>query len=108
MKILFVCNGNINRSPTFEKYFKKHYPQYEIKSSGTHYGYPEKLCEHLLNWADKIYAMDLSQSEYIFKNYKKYWEKVEIIGISDQYDPDDPNLIKLIGFWIKELKNKNE
>ena len=106
-RILFVCMANTNRSPTFERYFKKNFPQYEVRSSGTYYGYPEPFTEKLLKWADVIYVMDLSQELFISRHFPNYTNKVKIIGISDQYDPDSPELIELIEFWVnKEFKNE--
>ena len=102
MKILFVCTCNLNRSPSFERYFKKKLPQYEVKSCGTDYGYPEHLSESLLDWADVVYVMDLSHELYIVEHFSKYKKKVQVIGISDQYDPDAENLIELIKYWVKK------
>lgn len=102
MKILFVCNANLNRSPTFEKYFKKHLPQHEAKSAGIYYGYPHQLNEELMEWADKVFVMDYSQKKHIFYRYRSHYNKVEVIGISDEYDPDDKPLLDLIDFWLKE------
>jgi len=102
-KLLFVCMANTNRSPTFERYFKKHFPHYfEVKSTGIYYGSPEVLNENLLKWADIIYVMDLSQEEYINRHFPEQLQKVKVIGISDQYDPDDPVLIELIDYWIRK------
>lgn len=105
-KLLFVCACNLNRSPTFEKYFKAHYKNFEVKSCGVYYGYPEILNETILKWADKVYVMDLSQEMFIYQNFPKYRKKIEVIGVSDQYDPDDEKLIELIDFWVKKIKLK--
>lgn len=102
--ILFCCAGNTNRSPTFEKYFKSHYKNLEVKSCGIYYGYPEQLTEKILLWADKVFVMDLSQELFIKNHFPKYLQKVEIVGISDQYEPDSPELIELIKYWIEEKK----
>ena len=105
IKLLFICMANTNRSPTFERYFKEHYSnKFEVKSSGIYYGYPESLTEKLLKWADKIFVMDLSQELFIKNHFPKYLKKVKVIGISDQYDPDSPELIELIKFWITKKK----
>ncbi len=102
INILFVCNANVNRSPTFEKFFKKFYPKYDTRSAGTYVGYPHILNEKLMEWADKVFVMDLSQASHIKHNYPELYKKVEVVGISDQYDPDEPVLINLIEFWIGE------
>jgi predicted protein tyrosine phosphatase len=76
--------------------------EFEVKSTGIYHGYPEKLNEKLLKWADRIFVMDLSQKLFIYKNYKKHFDKVEVIGISDQYSADSPELNELIEFWVKK------
>jgi hypothetical protein len=48
--------------------------------------------------------MDLIQEKYIADNYPEYLKKVEVIGISDQYDPHSKELIELIEYWIKKRK----
>jgi len=102
VKILFVCTCNLNRSPTFEHYFKKNYPNHEVKSCGTCYGYPDRLSEKILDWANVVYVMDYSHKLFIQKQFpKKVW-KVKVIGISDEYDPDEERLIELIDYWIKD------
>ena len=104
-KILFLCMANTNRSPTFERYFKKNYSdRFEVKSSGVYYGFPETLTEDILIWADKVYVMDLSQEVFIKKMFPEYIKKIEVIGISDQYNPDEEDLIELIEYWIKKKK----
>lgn len=103
--VLFVCSANTNRSPTFERYIKKIYPKLNIKSAGIYFGYPLILSEDLLIWSDKVYVMDLSHSLFIYKRFPKYHVKVEVIGVSDQYNPDSQDLLEIIDFW---LKDKNE
>lgn len=98
-KLLFVCMGNLNRSPTFERWFKKNRPQYEVKSTGTAYNPTGIQRGILFTWADKIFVMDLSQEMYIAQYYPKHISKVEVIGISDQYDPDEHELILLVQYW---------
>jgi len=108
IKILFVCNGNAQRSPTFEKYFKK--PEfktaYDVRSSGIYSGYPYMVNQETVDWADKIYVMDLEQYKHIYRHYNEFKSKLEIVGISDQYMPDDPELIELIDFWFKGIKKE--
>ena len=103
-KLLFCCNCNLNRSPTFAHFFNKNYPKFEIKSCGVYYGYPEQLNETILKWADKVYVMDLSQELFISQHYPEYLNKVEVIGVSDEYNPDDERLIELIKYWIKKIQ----
>lgn len=102
MNLLFICAGNAQRSPTFENWFKEHRRQYNVKSTGTYYGYPERLTTNILKWADKLYVMDLEQEMFIQRKFPEYIEKVSVIGCSDQYPRDSPQLIRLIEYWVKK------
>lgn len=101
--ILFVCEGNAQRSPTFELWFKKYRPQYNTKSTGTAYGYPERLNPALLDWADLIFVMDLEQDRFIFRRFSEYYSKVKIIGCSDQYPRESPQLYRIIEYWVEKI-----
>ncbi len=109
-KLLFVCECNLNRSPTFEKYFKKKLSdKYEVKSAGTLFGYPNRLDKKLIDWADVIYIMDMEQWVHLHARYQEAFvprNKVKIIGISDQYDTDDSKLIRLIDLWVRHLMDE--
>lgn len=100
--LLFVCEGNAQRSPTFELWFKMHRPQYSVKSTGTAFGYPERLNEELLMWADTIYCMDLEQERFIHRRFPEYICKVKIIGCSDQYNRESLQLYRLIEYWTEK------
>lgn len=104
MKILFVCAANAQRSPTFEDWFKKNKPQYDVASAGIYYGYPNQVNEEILAWADKIFLMDLSQEIFIKYRYPEFLHKCEIIGCSDQYSRDSSELKELIWYWCNKVK----
>jgi len=100
--ILWVCLGNVNRSPTFELYFKTLYPEYNHKSAGTitsSYGVP--LSQELVDWADKIYVADIE----VYKDFKKLFpdvydqSKVTIMGIPDEYDRFSWDLVWTLNVW---------
>ena len=94
--------ANVNRSPTFERWFKKN-TSHEVKSAGTYYSqYGKSLNREILSWADRIYVMDLEQEMFIKERYFEYLDKVRVIGVSDQYDPDSEALIRLIEYWFKK------
>jgi predicted protein tyrosine phosphatase len=102
VRLLFVCAANAQRSPSFENWFKINKPQYEVRSAGIYHGYPYQVNEEILNWADKIYLMDLSQEMFIFRRYLEFYDKCEVIGCSDQYSRDSPEIKELIWFWCKQ------
>lgn len=81
MKVLFLCHGNVNRSPAAEIMARQLYPQHEYKSAGlktkdgritakrmreclTELGYPTEgirssVCtQELVDWADQVFYMD--------------------------------------------------
>lgn len=104
LKLLFICEGNAQRSPTFEIWFKKNRPQYEVKSTGTAYGYPERMTSALLEWADVIYLMDLNQEMFMQRKFPEFVYKTKIIGCSDQYSRESAELYRLIEYWVKKSK----
>jgi predicted protein tyrosine phosphatase len=97
MNILFVCEGNINRSPFFEEWFKKNKPQYNVKSTGTSYAYYNLLTEDLLKWADRIYLMDIEQEMFFKRKFPDYLSKMKIIGVSD----GTPDMERIIKYWVR-------
>lgn len=98
MNILFICECNLNRSPFFEKWFKENLPQYNVKSCGTSYGYPNRLSTELLEWANKVYVMDIEQEISISRRFPEFMNKVKIIGVSD----GTPNLYPIVEYWVKK------
>jgi predicted protein tyrosine phosphatase len=112
LRILFVCSANTNRSPTFAKWFEEHHPEFEAKSSGCWHGYPDKLEETLLEWADWVFVMDISHEMHLRKFYPDCMEKVRVVGVSDQYDWNAKELIDIIQFWydtkFREMTGEGE
>ena len=106
---MFVCECNLNRSPTFERYFKEHYPQFEVKSCGTLYGYPERLTDSILAWADIVFAMERKQENVIRYRFPQHYKKVVVVGVPDVYDPDQKELLDFIKEWSEQyFKNKGD
>lgn len=100
--LLFVCEGHAQRSPTFEIWFKKNRPQYDVKSVGTSFNFSGIIGE-LLKWADMIFVMDLEQEMYIARKFPEFLEKVVIIGCDDKYPRESPQLFRLIEYWVKKV-----
>ncbi len=108
MKFLFVCAANAQRSPSFENWFKKNRPQYDVKSAGVYHGYPNQVNQEILDWADKIFVMDLEQEMFLRYHYPEVMPKVEVIGCNDQYNRESPEINHLIWYWttMKELRGE--
>jgi predicted protein tyrosine phosphatase len=101
-KILFVCDAGCNRSPTFARWFEKNAPNYEVRSAGLYWGYPDQVNKEVLEWANIIAVMTLKQKKTIHEKYPEVIDRVRVIGIEDVYDPDELALIELIEYWAKE------
>jgi predicted protein tyrosine phosphatase len=99
-KLLFVCRRNEQRSPTFEKWFREHKPEYEVKSTGTEEAYSEGLSEELLEWADRVFLMDMEQEIFMARKFPRFIYKTEIVGCDDNYQRESPQLYRLIEYWV--------
>jgi len=101
--LLFVCEGNEQRSPTFEIWFKKNRPKYNVISAGILSYCPQLLTKELLEWADVVYVMDLIQEMFIARKFPEFLEKVVVVGCDDSYPRESPQLFRLIEYWIKKV-----
>ena len=97
--LLFVCRGNAQRSPTFEVWFKKHRPQYNVKSAGTMSDSCQTLTRELLEWADTVYVMDLGQEMFIARKFPEFLGRVIVVGVDDDYQRESPTLLRLVEYW---------
>lgn len=101
-RLLFVCGGNAQRSPTFQSWFEMHKPEYNVRSTGTAFAYMYPLDEQLLLWADTIYCMDLEQDRFIKRKFQDYYYKVKVVGCSDQYNRESLQLYRVIEYWTEK------
>lgn len=100
--MLFICSGGIQRSPTFAKWANDN-TEHKARSTGlwNNPNYKD------FKWADKIFAMDISHKIWIAKFRPELLPKTEVIGVSDQYQPDEEELIEIVKYWYEE-RFKNE
>ena len=100
LKVLVVCQCNLNRSPTVKAWLEAAFPEHEFKDAGLSYGYPNLLSMELLNWADIILTMDMEQYTVIRLDLEhcasKKLRNIHCLGISDQYERDDPQLWEIL------------
>jgi predicted protein tyrosine phosphatase len=103
MNVLTVCMANVNRSPTVQEFLKEKKPDWNVKSTGTFSAFApnESLSQELVDWANVIICMDLEQVRHIFKWFKCNEDKVVCLGVSDQYERDDPELYMLLDWAWK-------
>lgn len=90
-RILFVCSGNIHRSPTAANMFKD-CKGFEVKSAGTSIGTSNPVSAELVEWADKIFVMEEEHREFIVQQFPEATSKITVLDIEDKYYRDDPRL----------------
>lgn len=100
MKVLFICNQNINRSKTAEDIFRK---KYTTKSAGLYAKKP--LTKSQLEWADAIVVMEDKQRSEIAKRFPDTYLKKKIISldIPDTYHYGQFELKKMLELRMKGL-----
>ena len=101
-KLLFVCERNEQRSPSFEAWFKENRKKYEVKSAGIANALPGMINRDMLEWADMVFLMDLEQEIFIRREFPEFLSKTEIVGCSDQYPGYSPHLNRLIAYWANK------
>jgi len=94
-KILFVCSGNIDRSPTAEALLKAR-GGYEVKSAGILPSAPTTVSRKLVKWADVIFAMESKHKSAMLEIDPQAAEKIVVLDIEDNYPRGDPELVRLL------------
>jgi predicted protein tyrosine phosphatase len=94
-RVLFVCSGNIDRSPTAEGMFKTR-PDLEVISAGTSWLARRKVTREMIGWADKIFVMEQEHAEHLESIDPKARAKIVVLNIPDMYHRNDPELRKLL------------
>lgn len=103
--LLFICSGNINRSPTAESLFLGS-RFYEAKSAGTDQNAVVKVSQGLIDWADVVFVMSEKEDghlTFIENNFSVKDKLVCDLDIPDNYDTGDPELIGLLKERIEEF-----
>ena len=108
MKVLFVCSVNKHRSKTAEDYFSDKYEKTNniFASAGTNIKTCIKegttpLDAWMLEWADKIYCMESKHKQEIMSACNSYNNKIEVLGIPDDFRYNQPELIQLLEKKVK-------
>lgn len=94
-KVLFVCSGNIDRSPTAEGMFKTR-PDLEVMSAGTSLLARRRVTRQLVEWADKIFVMEQKHADRLEHLEPGARAKIVVLGIPDEYHRNNPELIRLL------------
>lgn len=94
-KVLFVCSGNIDRSPTAEGMFKTR-PDLEVMSAGTSLLARRRVTRQLVEWADKIFVMEQKHADRLESLEPRARAKIVVLNIPDEYHRNNPELIRLL------------
>jgi len=97
-KLLFVCTGNRDRSPTAEELFRNS-QRYEARSAGTHPFAAHRVTQELIDWADKIFVMSELEDRhltYLERNFDLKAKPVFDLEIPDRYERGSQELINLL------------
>lgn len=94
-RILFVCSGNLDRSPTAEDLLKN-VEGFEAKSAGTLRGASTLISKELIEWADTIFAMEERHRDIVLSIDPDVEKNVVVLGIRDRYRRGDPDLKRLL------------
>jgi len=81
-KILFVCTGNIDRSPTAEVLLSNN-PLYEARSAGTWRHAYRRVSGELVEWADLIFVMEDHHKESLVDSFPEAEDKIIVLDIPD-------------------------
>lgn len=102
LNILFVCTGNVDRSPTAEEMFIN-IEGVEAKSAGTSLLAVTRLSKELIDWADKVFVMENRHQKAVLKLDPDAREKIEILDIPDRYFHNQPELKELLKKKLKRF-----
>lgn len=100
--ILVVCGKNKRRSRTAEYIFKND-KRFNIHSSGLSPKSERKISEKDLHWANLVFVMEDDHKATIRNLYKSInLPIIEVLGIPDEYEYMDEELIELLKSGINE------
>ena len=101
MRILFVCTGNMDSSPTAEDLLKGR-KGFEVLSAGTWIDAPRRISQSLIDWADKILVMQDQHKKAILELKPDVESKLEVLNVPDIYQRNDPELVKTLKAKLAE------
>ncbi|MBI2126752.1 MAG: phosphotyrosine protein phosphatase [Thaumarchaeota archaeon] len=100
MRVLFICNQNLNRSKRAEQLFSE---TFETRSAGL---YNEKpVTEKQMQWADIVVVMEEHQREELAMRFPKQYLKKRIVslGIHDIYYYEQEELAEELKAKVAKL-----
>ena len=94
-RVLFVCTGNMDRSPTAESLLAGK-EGFEVKSAGTWIHAGRRITKPLIEWADMIFVMEDHHRDVILRICPEAEEKIIVLDIPDVYRRNDPELVEIL------------
>ncbi|MCD6538574.1 protein tyrosine phosphatase [Candidatus Bathyarchaeota archaeon] len=103
-KILFVCTGNMDRSPTAESLLKGK-EGFEVRSAGTWIHARRRISRDLIEWAHRIFVMEDHHKRAILSICPEAEGKIIVLNIPDIYMRNDPELIEILKMKLRKHLN---
>ncbi|MFB6246525.1 MAG: protein tyrosine phosphatase, partial [Candidatus Pacearchaeota archaeon] len=96
--------AGMQRSPTAAELVNSKYEGYEAKYAGVHPEAELPVSEKAIEWADKIITMEKFHREDLKEIFPKASKDkdMEILGIPDIYEKNDPELIQILKHKLNE------
>lgn len=104
-RVLFICSGNIDRSPTAEALLKGK-KGLEVRSAGTWEGARTTVSKELIEWADMIFAMEEHHKQALMQINPKAAAKTIVLNIEDHYLKGDPELAQILKAKLSKYFNE--
>ncbi len=110
MNFLFVCTGNVSRSPAAEAVFRQITSgRYVTRSAGISPFCPRPLSRDDVRWADVVAVMEGDHHAFIVERWPEAVAKVRVLEIEDRYHRHDPVLLRLLeaklGTLVAEIES---
>jgi predicted protein tyrosine phosphatase len=98
--ILFICYGNINRSPTAAEVCKdlaiRMGLDLNVISAGIATYSDSLLTKELADEADIIFVMEDYMKQMLLEYHGQAAKKIVVLDIQDMYERNDPELVQLL------------
>jgi predicted protein tyrosine phosphatase len=98
--ILFICYGNLNRSPTgadvCNQIAQEHNLNIEAASAGIAVYAENPITKYLADGADVIFVMEDYMKKLLQEYYGQKPDKIIVLNIPDIYPRNDPELIRIL------------
>jgi predicted protein tyrosine phosphatase len=104
VNFLFVCTGNVSRSPAAEAVLRQiTNGVHDTRSAGISPFCPRPVSLVDIRWADVVGVMEEDHRTFIVERWPTAASKVWVLGIEDRYHRNDPELTRLLEEKLGEL-----